>query len=143
MKTLLLVLFILFSEVVKGQIFNCDSTAYYPNVYEQAYSIKPEKTVIILDKGNVKISNKEGSLYLLIKDTLEVVRYTRTIYVRGYIAVNTADTSDRRLITFQYDKETVISVGLLRDESLFIFHVMEIYFDTRAKKQDINPKNSR
>ncbi len=134
---LLLVLFIT-GLVAKSQTYIADSMVYYSS----AYNPNPDTTLseeirIVLERGTVTISKHNARFNAIITDTLpeQVVSYgavDRIFKIRRYTTLNHSDTGYVLLMIMTYFNGRLVALGLLHNEQLFIYHIVNELINGQA-----------
>ena len=143
MKTLILVLFLLFSGVVQSQTFQVDSIAHYPDFNKKAYSTKPREGNINLDKNIVTFDVDTFKFKVRIVDTLETILYSDLSYVTGFKVIEVKRPLISKLFTIYYVNGEVTALAITNGKQLDIFHVIGEYINTIGRlKKNHNEKSN-
>lgn len=125
MRKLAIVLLLLLAGLIgKSQIYQCDSSAYYPSVYEQRYRMRPEEVDIIIQDSVVRLTIGDTVSYTYkIVDTLPMTGYQNGRISRMFTIVDMYNKDGNDTMTIVYFNGVVESIAFIKEEELMIYHV--------------------
>lgn len=125
MKKLILILALFFSVTVSSQTYECDSTAFYPDVYERAYRLRAEAVWITIQGTDFLINHNDTLIEeFKISDTILRHIYPDGTQITTFVIDNINDPKDQRIMGLDYFRGRLRSISVLRtNDEMILYHV--------------------